>query len=50
MKSIVSDMLNQLLLDYQDDKDSIKTDIAKLESHLTELYKQIEKKVLKQQS
>ncbi|ADQ29953.1 virulence associated lipoprotein [Borreliella burgdorferi] len=44
MKSIVSDMLNQLLLDYQDDKDSIKTDIAKLESHLTELYKQIEKK------
>lgn len=32
-KSIVLDMLNQLLLDYQDDKNSIiKTDTTKLES------------------
>ncbi|AZA27451.1 MULTISPECIES: virulence associated lipoprotein [Borreliella] len=41
MKSIVSDMLNQLLLDYQDDKDSIKTDVTKLESHVTTLQNQI---------
>ncbi len=37
-------MLEQLLLDYKDYINSTKTDIAKLESHLTELYKQIVKK------
>ncbi|ACN93346.1 borrelia burgdorferi virulent strain associated lipoprotein (plasmid) [Borreliella finlandensis] len=41
MKSIVSDMLNQLLLDYQDDKNFIKTDTTKLESHTTTLQNQI---------
>ncbi len=42
MKSIVSDMLNQLLLDYQDDKNSIiKTDTTKLESPATTLQNQI---------
>ncbi len=41
MKSIVSDMLNQLLLDYQDDKNFIKTNTTKLESHTTTLQNQI---------
>ncbi|WP_418885546.1 virulence associated lipoprotein [Borreliella tanukii] len=45
MKSIVSDMLNQLLLDYQDDRDSIKTDTTKLESHATKLHNQILEKI-----
>ncbi|MBB5141687.1 hypothetical protein HNP63_001108 [Borreliella afzelii] len=41
IKSIVSDMLNQLLLDYRDDKNFIKTDTTKLESHTTTLQNQI---------
>ncbi len=44
IKTDISKMLEQLLLDYKDYINSTKTDIAKLESHLTELYKQIAKK------
>ncbi|MBB6208522.1 virulence associated lipoprotein [Borreliella lanei] len=44
IKTDISKMLEQLLLDYKDYINSTETDIAKLESHLTELYKQIEKK------
>ncbi|ACN24214.1 putative antigen P35 (plasmid) [Borreliella burgdorferi 64b] len=44
IKTDISKMLEQLLLDYKDYINSTKTDIAKLESHLTELYKQIVKK------
>ncbi len=44
IKTDISKMLEQLLLDYKDYINSTKTDIAKLESHLTELYKQITKK------
>ncbi len=51
IKTDISKMLEQLLLDYKDYINSTKTDIAKLESHLTELYKQIaKKKASKQQS
>ncbi|ACO38199.1 conserved hypothetical protein (plasmid) [Borreliella burgdorferi 29805] len=46
IKTDISKMLEQLLLDYKDYINSTKTDIAKLESHLTELYKQIAKKKL----
>ncbi|WP_418885339.1 virulence associated lipoprotein [Borreliella carolinensis] len=44
IKTDISKMLEQLLLDYKDYINSTETDIAKLESHLTELFKQIEKK------
>ncbi|MGF7102056.1 virulence associated lipoprotein [Borreliella kurtenbachii] len=44
IKTDISKMLEQLLLDYKDYINSTETDIAKLESHLTELYKQIAKK------
>ncbi|WP_420025551.1 virulence associated lipoprotein [Borreliella valaisiana] len=40
-KANISEMLNQLLLDYQNDENSIKTDNTKLESHVTTLYNQI---------
>nr|WP_235633197.1 hypothetical protein [Borreliella mayonii] len=44
-------MLNQLLLDYQDDKDSIiKTDVTKLESHVTTLQNQILEKIKREPS
>lgn len=41
-KAIVSKMLKQLLLDYQDDKNSIQTDTIKLKLHVEEIIKQIE--------
>ncbi|WP_418457393.1 virulence associated lipoprotein [Borreliella andersonii] len=44
IKTDISKILEQLLLDYKDYINSAKTNIAKLESHLTELYKQITKK------
>ncbi|MBB6043429.1 virulence associated lipoprotein (plasmid) [Borreliella yangtzensis] len=43
-KTIVSTMLNQLLLDYQNDENLIKTNLTKLKSHVIELYKQLVKK------
>ncbi|WP_420025764.1 virulence associated lipoprotein [Borreliella valaisiana] len=43
-KTIVSEMLNQLLLDYQNNKNLIKTNPTKLKSHVIELYKQLVKK------
>ncbi|WP_418885131.1 virulence associated lipoprotein [Borreliella carolinensis] len=43
-KTIVSEMLNQLLLDYQNNKNLIKTNSTKLKSHVIELYKQLIKK------
>ncbi|APS99317.1 hypothetical protein Bmayo_04710 (plasmid) [Borreliella mayonii] len=43
-KTIISEMLNQLLLDYQNDKNLIKTNVTKLKFHVIELYKQIVKK------
>ncbi|WP_425337146.1 virulence associated lipoprotein [Borreliella tanukii] len=42
---IASEESKQLLLDYQSDKNSIKTDITKLTSHIDTLSNQIEKKV-----
>ncbi|ACN52793.1 virulence associated lipoprotein [Borreliella valaisiana] len=41
IKAIISETLNKLLLDYQNDENSIKTDNTKLESHVTTLYNQI---------
>ncbi|WKC81190.1 virulence associated lipoprotein (plasmid) [Borreliella tanukii] len=41
IKTIVSKILNQLLLDYQNNENSIKKDQAKLESHVATLYNQI---------
>ncbi|WP_373538312.1 CRASP family complement regulator-acquiring lipoprotein [Borreliella afzelii] len=41
-KAIVSKMLKQLLLDYQDNKNSIQTDTTKLKLHVEEIIKQIE--------
>ncbi|ABH02201.1 putative lipoprotein, Borrelia protein family PFam60 (plasmid) [Borreliella afzelii PKo] len=43
-KTIVSEMLNQLLLDYQNNKNLIKTNFTKLKSYVIELYKQLVKK------
>ncbi|MCD2401681.1 virulence associated lipoprotein [Borreliella bissettiae] len=43
-KTIVSEMLNQLLLDYQNNKNLIKTNSTKLKSHVIELYKELIKK------
>nr|AAU85949.1 hypothetical protein BGP099 [Borreliella bavariensis PBi] len=43
-KTVVSEILNQLLLDYKDDKDFIKTNNTKLKSHVYALLKQIIKK------
>ncbi|WP_234925441.1 virulence associated lipoprotein [Borreliella valaisiana] len=36
-KATISETLNKLLLDYQNDENSIKTDSTKLESHVTTL-------------
>ncbi|WP_421114490.1 complement regulator-acquiring protein (plasmid) [Borreliella americana] len=44
IKTDISKMLEQLLLDYKDYINSTRTDVDKLESYLTELYKQIAKK------
>ncbi|WP_373584958.1 CRASP family complement regulator-acquiring lipoprotein [Borreliella afzelii] len=41
-KAIVSKMLKQLLLDYQDNKNFIQTDTTKLKLHVEEIIKQIE--------
>ncbi|WP_418885147.1 CRASP family complement regulator-acquiring lipoprotein [Borreliella carolinensis] len=41
---IISEMMNQLLLDYQDDKNLIKTDITKLKSRVSILFSQIQEK------
>ncbi|WP_325064387.1 virulence associated lipoprotein [Borreliella bavariensis] len=43
-RTVVSEMINQLLLDYKDDKDSIKTNNTKLKFHVHTLLKQIIKK------
>ncbi len=40
-KATISETLNKLLLDYQNDENSIKTDSTKLESHVTTHYNQI---------
>uniref|UniRef100_UPI001F1AAD50 virulence associated lipoprotein n=1 Tax=Borreliella garinii TaxID=29519 RepID=UPI001F1AAD50 len=42
---IVSEESKQLLLDYQIDKNSIKTDVTKLKSHLNALNSQKREKV-----
>ncbi|AEL19521.1 putative lipoprotein, borrelia PFam60 protein, truncated (plasmid) [Borreliella bissettiae DN127] len=41
---ITSETLNQLLLDYQNDKNLMKTDVTKLESYASTLLNQIEEK------
>ncbi|AEL19493.1 putative lipoprotein, borrelia PFam60 protein (plasmid) [Borreliella bissettiae DN127] len=41
---IISEILNQLLLDYQDDKNLIKTDVTKLKSYASTLVNQIQEK------
>ncbi|SCW42335.1 lipoprotein, partial [Borreliella japonica] len=41
----VSETAKQILLDYQNDKNLIKTDTSKLRSHLNTLYNQIKEKV-----
>ncbi|WP_309546644.1 virulence associated lipoprotein [Borreliella bavariensis] len=43
-KETISKRLKQLLLDYQDDKNSIEKDTAKLKLHVNEIIKQIEEK------
>lgn len=43
-KETVSKILKQLLLDYQDDNNSIEKDTAKLKLHVKEIIKQIEEK------
>ncbi|WP_418909386.1 virulence associated lipoprotein (plasmid) [Borreliella sinica] len=42
----VSETSKQILLDYQNDKNLIKTDTSKLRSHLYKLYDQIKEKVV----
>ncbi|MCD2332739.1 virulence associated lipoprotein [Borreliella americana] len=40
-KTIVAEMFKQLLLDYQNDTNHIKTNLIKLESHINTLFNQI---------
>ncbi|ACN92258.1 virulence associated lipoprotein [Borreliella burgdorferi] len=44
IKETFSKMLNQLLLDYKNDKDHIRTETNKLKSHTTALFEQLDKK------
>ncbi|WP_424632664.1 CRASP family complement regulator-acquiring lipoprotein [Borreliella lusitaniae] len=44
IKKEVSDKVNQLLLDYKNDKNKIKTNTTELESYLTTLQKQLQEK------
>ncbi|WP_029358540.1 CRASP family complement regulator-acquiring lipoprotein (plasmid) [Borreliella garinii] len=50
IRTVVSEMINQLLLDYKSNKNSIKTNNIKLEFHVYARLKQIIKKVKKKKS
>lgn len=50
IRTVVSEMLNQLLLDYKSNKNSIKTNNVELEFHVYARLKQIIKKVKKKKS
>ncbi|MBB6208391.1 virulence associated lipoprotein [Borreliella lanei] len=44
IKTTVSEMMHQLLLDYQNDENSIKTDENELKSHVEDIYNKITEK------
>lgn len=50
IRTVVSEMINQLLLDYKSNKNSIKTNNIELEFHVYARLKQIIKKVKKKKS
>lgn len=50
IRKVVSEMINQLLLDYKSNKNSIKTNNIELEFHVYARLKQIIKKVKKKKS
>lgn len=50
IRTVVSEMINQLLLDYKFNKNSIKTNNIELEFHVYARLKQIIKKVKKKKS